>query len=253
MKLVFAHGKKRPPLSSSHSSSGTTTPSYPFSISSGPHTPAGTPPTYYPLAHGPNSSEYIHSHHPHFHHSHPHPHTPSRLGRSVSFGIIAEHSTWQCEYTFCRSRAPLIPLREALRIQHLARRTLLLYLRPLFLIIFLFHPKSSRSRPPMSQMASSWRQLRRCRLAPLTLVIHRFQVTILQRTALTMLPAQVHPGQSLCRLYSQKVPGMHLSMDLFLDILVHSEEDFCWIFLILVFRIADDKIMYWISFYLACL
>ena len=50
---------------------------------SGPHTPAGTPPTYYPLAHGPNSSEYIHSHHPHFHH--PHPHTPSRLGRSVSF------------------------------------------------------------------------------------------------------------------------------------------------------------------------
>jgi len=76
----------RPPLSSSHSSSGTTTPSYPFSIPSGPHTPAGTPPSYYPLAHGPNSSEYIHSHHPHFHHSHPHPHphTPSRLGRSKS-------------------------------------------------------------------------------------------------------------------------------------------------------------------------
>jgi len=75
----------RPPLSSSHSSSGSTTPSYPFSIPSGPHTPAGTPPSYYPLAHGPNSSEYIHSHHPHFHHhSHPHTHTPSRLGRSKS-------------------------------------------------------------------------------------------------------------------------------------------------------------------------
>jgi hypothetical protein len=72
----------RPPLSSSHSSSGTTTPSYPFSIPSGPHTPSGTPPSYYPLAHGPNSSEYIHSLHPHFHH--PHPHTPSRLGRSKS-------------------------------------------------------------------------------------------------------------------------------------------------------------------------
>jgi len=79
---------KRPPLNSSHSSSGSTTPSYPFSIPSGPHTPAGTPPSYYPLAHGPNSSEYIHSHHPHFHHPHPHPHphphTPSRLGRSKS-------------------------------------------------------------------------------------------------------------------------------------------------------------------------
>lgn len=74
----------RPPLNSSHSSSGSTTPSYPFSIPSGAHTPTGTPPSYYPLAHGPNSSEYIHSHHPHFHHSHPHTHTPSRLGRSKS-------------------------------------------------------------------------------------------------------------------------------------------------------------------------
>jgi len=70
----------RPPLGGSRSSSGSTTPSYPFSISSGAHTPAGTPPSYYPLAHGPNSSEYIHSHHLH----HPYPHTPSRLGRSSS-------------------------------------------------------------------------------------------------------------------------------------------------------------------------
>jgi len=78
----------RPPLNSSHSSSGSTTPSYPFSIPSGPHTPAGTPPSYYPLAHGPNSSEYIHSHHPHFH-----PHTPSRLGRSKSSSNSPSGST----------------------------------------------------------------------------------------------------------------------------------------------------------------
>jgi hypothetical protein len=70
------------PHFSSRPSSGSATPSYPFSIPSGSHTPAGTPPSYYPLAHGPNSSEYIHSHHSHLHY--PHPHTPSRLGRSNS-------------------------------------------------------------------------------------------------------------------------------------------------------------------------
>jgi hypothetical protein len=71
---------ERPPLPSSRSSSGTT-PSYPFT---GSHTPAGTPPAYYPLAHGPNSSEYLHLHHPHLHYPHSNP--PSRLGRSVRFG-----------------------------------------------------------------------------------------------------------------------------------------------------------------------
>ncbi|KAF8809848.1 hypothetical protein BYT27DRAFT_7187114 [Phlegmacium glaucopus] len=76
---------KRPPMNGSRSSSGSTTPLYPFPMSSGPHTPAGSPPAYYPLAHGPNSSDYLHSHHPHHPHLyHPHPHTPSRLGRSKS-------------------------------------------------------------------------------------------------------------------------------------------------------------------------
>jgi len=73
---------KRPPLSSSRSSSGCNTPLYPFSMPSGSHTPVGTPPSYYPLAHAPNSSEYLHPLHPHLYH--PHPHTPSRLGRSNS-------------------------------------------------------------------------------------------------------------------------------------------------------------------------
>jgi len=83
---------KRPPLSSSRSSSGSTTPAYPFSMSSGSHTPSGTPPPYYPLAHGPNSSDYLHSHH-HPHIYHPHPHTPSRLGRSSSSSNSPSGST----------------------------------------------------------------------------------------------------------------------------------------------------------------
>ncbi|KAF8958565.1 hypothetical protein BDZ97DRAFT_1923603 [Flammula alnicola] len=83
---------KRPPLStSSRSSSGTASPAYPFSLSaSGTHTPAGPPPivgtapSYYPLAHGPNSSEHLHPHYPYLAHPHPYPLPPSRLGPSRS-------------------------------------------------------------------------------------------------------------------------------------------------------------------------
>ncbi|CAA7262697.1 unnamed protein product [Cyclocybe aegerita] len=76
--------KKRPPFNPpSRSSSGACTPA--FGMSSGAHTPANTPPVtgYYPLAHGPNSSEYLHPHHAYQHHGHA-PLPPSRLGRSSS-------------------------------------------------------------------------------------------------------------------------------------------------------------------------
>ncbi|KAF8153940.1 hypothetical protein B0H34DRAFT_719680 [Crassisporium funariophilum] len=83
---------KRPPLTSgSRSSSGTASPAYPFSMGSGAHTPAGTPPAYYSMQHGPNSSDYLHPHHGHLHHGHPHP--PSRLGRSNSNSNSPSEST----------------------------------------------------------------------------------------------------------------------------------------------------------------
>ena len=52
-----------------------------------------------------------------------------------------------------------------------------------------------------------------------------------------MLLVQAHLGQNSCRPYSQRVPGTHLSMDLFPDIHI-----FRWIFFDL--RITKDKSMY---------
>jgi len=124
-----------------------------------------------------------------------------------------------------RTRVP-IPLLG--RIPHLTRRSLPHY--PRFLTICLSHPKSN-PYPRLRSRMGSHRQgilLRhplpssRAAIMP-PMVIRRFPVTIPQRTALIMLCGQGHPGPNSCRPYSQRVPGTHLSMDLFPELTLDND------------------------------